>query len=124
MYEELITDELEKAIASRPLIITCGNRVTALWPKIRPYETIGINPEMCRALGLALDGRKVGIHLPLAEDAVTESKSFVGRVLEGTGKIASVFTGLFTDNSPKPLIDAVVAGKSLPLSKIDRYIVS
>src|SRR3989339_480742 len=143
LYEEIITDELEKAIASRPLIITCGNRVTALWPKIRPYEAIGINPEMCRALGLALDGRKVGIHLPLAEDAVIEAKSFIGRVLEGTGEIASVFSGLFTctaerqrspapagspservDNSPKPLIDAVIAGKSLPLSKLDRYIVS
>jgi len=143
LYEEIITEELEKAIASRPLIITCGNRVTALWPKIRPYEAIGINPEMCRALGLALDGRKVGIHLPLAEDAVIEAKSFIGRVLEGTGEIASVFSGLFTctaerqrspapagspservDNSPKPLIDAVIAGKSLPLSKLDRYIVS
>ena len=121
---DCVADALGYAVSTRPLMITYGTRATALYPVMGENDAVSMHPAVCKKLGLSMDGSKVSFHLPLSDAAVEEAKSMLGKYAKGDGKAESVFTGLVQGGTIRPIIDAVVEEKALPLSEIDRILVS
>lgn len=114
---------LEEVISSRPLLIIYSSKATSLYPKIKEQEAISLHPETCKNLGLKIQGEKINLHLPISEDAVREASSLVGKIVEGDGKIESVFSSLVSEDSIEPLINLIIEEKKLPLTKLEKYLI-
>jgi|GEM_PF-6829151 DNA-directed RNA polymerase subunit beta' len=119
---------LEEVISQRPLVLVYSSKDSAkaisLYPKIKEQEAISLHPEICKNFGLKIQGEKINLHLPISEDAVKESCSFLGKVVEGDGKIESALSDLLAEDSIEPLITLVIAKKVLPLSKLEKILIN
>ena len=111
---------LGEVLPRRPLIITNNNKVVALNPIIKEGNVAYLHPRIYKSLGLAMKGEKVNYHLPLSEQAVREANQFLGRVIEGRGRIESGFSSLISEGHIRPLIEAAITGKKIQLSPLEQ----
>ena len=117
---ERVISRLREVLSKRPLIITNNNRVVALNPTIKEGNVAYLHPGIYERLGLAMKGEKVDYHLPLLEQAVNEANQFLGRVIDGGGRIESGFSSLISDGYIRPLIEATTTGKEIQLSPLEQ----
>jgi DNA-directed RNA polymerase beta' subunit len=118
-----LPEEIKKAFSSRQLLLTYRTKIAVVRPVPWNEEAIALHPELIRGLGLKL-GEKIAFHLPLSEEAIRETNSLVGKIVEGEGEIESGLLRLIDGNSVKPLIDAAITGKPIPLSEIEKILLS
>lgn len=121
--EPAVKQALDKAILSRPIVVTYSSKATAFYPKIGEIDALSLTPGACRNLDLKMNGKEISFHLPLSELAVKEAQSLVGKYIEGNGKVKSTFSSLIKDDSIGPLINVVVEEKALPLSELEKNLI-